>query len=309
MELVRNLNDLQSRFKECVATIGNFDGFHLGHQAVLQQLRRRADALSLPVTVVVFEPQPMEFFDPDNAPARLTRWREKYQLLREHGVDRMICIRFDAELASVSANDFVVDLLLGKVGVKHLLIGDDFRFGQRRKGNYALLCELGAQYDFTVEQSATFLLENARVSSSRIRALIASGDLDAAARLLGRNYSISGRVTHGKKEGRVLGFPTANIELQRMKTALQGIFVAKVVIEGLPDQPSVAYIGSKPTLGGTRSLLEAHLLDFSGNLYGRSIKVEFLQKLRDDKKFDSFESLKEQITIDANKAKEYFLEP
>jgi len=312
MELIRNLSDLQSRYHECVATIGNFDGFHLGHQVVLKQLRSRADELNLPVTVMVFEPQPVEFFEPDNAPSRLTRWREKYQLLRDHGVDRMICLRFGAQLATLSAEDFVVDLLLEKVGVRHLLIGDDFRFGQGRKGDFDLLCDLSQKlskkHGFKVERSETFLIDGERVSSSRIRILLENGDLDQAARLLGRHYSISDRVVHGNKQGRALGFPTANIELRRLKTALNGIFVANVVLEDRSRQPSVAYIGTKPTLGGTRSLLEAHLFDYSDNLYGKFIKVEFLKKLRDDKKFDSFETLKEQIAKDAQMAREYFLD-
>lgn len=308
MKLIRNLGDLRSRHQDCVATIGNFDGFHLGHQAVLKQLRSRADDLNLPVTVMVFEPQPMEFFDPDNAPSRLTRWREKYQLLRDHGVDRMICIRFDARLAAVSAEDFVVDLLLGKVGIRHLLIGDDFRFGQGRKGDFDLLCNLSGKHDFKVERSETFLIDNERVSSSRIRTAIETGDLEQATRLLGRHYSISGRVSHGNKQGRELGFPTANIELRRMKTALKGIFVANVVIDDQVGHPSVAYIGTKPTLGGTRSLLEAHLFDYADDLYGKYIKVEFLKKLRDDKKFDSFELLKDQIANDARMARDYFLD-
>ncbi len=306
MELIRTLRDLESRYHECVATIGNFDGFHLGHQAVLRQLRKRADERVLPVTVLVFEPQPMEFFDPENAPARLTRWREKYQLLRDHGVDRMICLRFNADLASKAAEDFVIDLLVKKVGVRHLVIGDDFRFGTDRKGDYDLLCTLGRGHGFTVEQSETFTLDGERVSSSRIREALKRGDLAQAARLLGRHYSISGRVVHGNKQGKAFGYPTANIELRRMKTALQGIFVANVEVETGSSHPSVAYIGSKPTVGGTRTLLEVHLFDFEADLYRQYIKVEFLQKLRDDKRFDSFEELKAQIESDAARARDYF---
>lgn len=306
MELIRNLNDLQLRHHECVATIGNFDGFHLGHQAVLKQLRMRADELNLPVSVLVFEPQPMEFFDPKNAPSRLTRWREKYQLLREHGVDRIICIRFDQNLAGLSAQNFVADLLVKKMGVKHLLIGDDFHFGKGREGDYDLLCELSKKYDYQVERSETFLINSERVSSSRIRIALEAGKLDQAAKLLGRHYSISGRVVHGDEQGRTLGFPTANIALRRMKTALNGIFIANVVLPGKSSQPSVAYIGTKPTMGGTQSILEAHLFDYDGDLYGEHIKVEFMQKLRDDKKFDSFDSLKDQIAADAKMARDYF---
>ena len=308
MQLIRNIRDLRSRHQDCVATIGNFDGFHLGHQTVLKQLRSRADDLNLPVAVLVFEPQPLEFFDPDNAPSRLTRWREKYQLLRDHGVDKMICLRFNSNLASLTAEDFVQDLIHQKLAVKHLVIGDDFHFGQGRKGDYDLLCEFGKKLGFTVERSETFLIEGKRVSSSQIRTMLETGNLKQATQFLGRHYSISGRVVHGNKQGRTLGFPTANIELQRMKTSLKGIFVSKVQLEDNSEHTAVAYIGTKPTLGGTRSLLEAHLFNYAGNLYGKQIKVEFLQKLRDDKKFDSFEILKEQIATDARMARDYFLE-
>lgn len=311
MELIRNLNDLQARKQPCVATIGNFDGFHLGHRAVLSQLRRIADLTDLPMSVLVFEPQPLEFFNPVKAPARLTRWREKYQLLREYGVDRMVCLRFDDRLASLSAEAFVRDLLLDKMAVKHLLIGDDFRFGKGRAGDYELLCELSRRYDFQVERSETFLIDGDRVSSSRIREALQADDLSRAARLLGWNYSISGRVKHGDQLGRALGFPTANIELRRMKTAIHGIFVASVTVDengtGTAPHPSVAYIGTKPTLGGTRTLLEAHVFDYAGDLYGKYIKVEFLRKLRDDKRFDSFDLLKKQIGEDVKIAKEYFI--
>lgn len=310
MELIRNLNDLQARKQPCVATIGNFDGFHLGHRAVLSQLRRIADLTDLPMSVLVFEPQPLEFFDPVKAPARLTRWREKYQLLREYGVDRMVCLRFDDRLASLSAEAFVLDLLLDKMAVKHLLIGDDFRFGKGRAGDYELLLNLSRQHDFQIERSETFLIDGDRVSSSRIREALQADDLALAARLLGWNYNISGRVMHGDQLGRTLGFPTANIELRRMKTAIHGIFVATVTVdedgaEASPC-PSVAYIGSKPTVGGTHTLLEAHVFDDVGDLYGKYIKVEFLKKLRDDKRFDSFKLLKKQIEDDVKTAKEYF---
>ena len=305
MELIRNFSDLDLHHHDCVATIGNLDGFHLGHQAVLKQLRCRADELKLPVAVLVFEPQPREFFNPDTAPPRLTRWREKYELLREHGVDQMVCVRFDRELAGLSAKDFVQDLLVEKLAVKHLVIGDDFRFGQGRRGDYDLLYGLSERSGFTVERSESFLIDGERVSSSLIRSALEAGELGVAARLLGRNYSISGRVVHGNKQGKALGFPTANIELRRMKTALKGIFVASVVLEDQSEHPAVAYIGTKPTLGGTRSILEAHLFDYSGDLYGEYIKVEFLKKLRDDKKFDSFDILREQIAIDAQQARDY----
>ncbi len=308
MELSRKLDVILARQSDCVATIGNFDGLHLGHQAVLKQLRARADALGLPATVIVFEPQPLEFFDPDNAPPRLTRWREKYQLLKEQDVDRMVCVAFNHETAALSAEAFVTDILLNKVGVKHLVIGDDFRFGQGRQGDYDLLCTLGEKHDYKVERSKTFLIENERVSSSRIRKALATDQLEMASGLLGRAYSISGRVAHGDKQGRELGFPTANIELRRMKTVLNGIFIAQVTFGDQSSRPAVAYIGTKPTHGGTRTLLEVHVFDYSGDLYGQYIKVEFLQKLRDDKRFDSFELLKDQIAADAKVARDYFKE-
>lgn len=308
MELIRHLSDLTLRQHKCVATIGNFDGFHLGHQAVLNQLHKLANTYELPMSVLVFEPQPMEFFRPDQAPARLTRWREKYQLFREYGVDRMICLPFDERFANMSAETFVTDLLIQHLQVKHLLIGDDFRFGQARKGDFDLLSRMSDQGNYSLTQSQTFFLGGERVSSSRIREALETDNLDLATQLLGRHYSISGRVVRGDQQGRQLGFPTANIALKRMKTALHGIFIAQVTVEGQnsPAHPAVAYIGSKPTLGGQHTLLETHLLDFNEDLYGRDIRVEFITKLRDDKRFDSFEALREQIDVDVLKADQYF---
>lgn len=307
MELFRNVVNLSAPHLDCVATIGNFDGFHLGHQKILKQLHARSDELGLPIAVIVFEPQPLEFFDPENAPPRLTRWREKYELLKEHGVDHMVCIRFNADVAALEPNNFVIDILLKKVGVKHLVIGDDFQFGQARKGDYRLLKLLGDKHGFEVERAATYMVNDVRASSSAIRQALTKGDLDLAASFLGRKYSISGRVAHGDKQGRQLGFPTANIKLRRMKTALKGILVTQVL--GLSEKPlpAVSYIGSKPTLGGTRTVLETHLFDHSDDIYGKSIKVEFLKKLRDDTKFESFEVLRQEIARDTQMAREYFL--
>lgn len=307
MELIRHLSDLDTRGHDCVATIGNFDGFHLGHQAVLSQLHELASIHDLPMSVLVFEPQPMEYFRPDQAPARLTRWREKYQLFKAYGVNRMICLRFDASLADMRAEDFIQHLLIEKLRVKHLLIGDDFRFGQARKGDFNLLNTMSVG-QFSLSQSESFLIDQERVSSSRIRQALEADDLALAARLLGRKYSISGRVVRGEQRGRELGFPTANIELKRMKTALHGIFIAQVDIKGqtgLPH-PAVAYIGSKPTLGGSHTVLETHLLNYQGNLYGSEIRVEFIAKLRDDKRFDSFEALRTQIDADVRTASHHF---
>lgn len=306
MELSRKLDVICTRQSDCVATIGNFDGFHLGHQAILKQLRARADQLNLPVTVIVFEPQPLEFFDPDNAPPRLTRWREKYQLLKEQCVDRMVCIAFNEETAALSAESFVKEILLEKVGVKHLVIGDDFKFGYQRQGDYELLKKLSAENGFAVERADTYMLDGGRVSSSSIREALAAGDIDQAAALLGRPYTISGRIVHGEQQGRVLGFPTANIELQRMKTALKGILITRVHGLGSEPLPSVSYIGTKPTLGGTRTVLETHIFDFNQDIYGQFIKVEFLKKLRDDTKFESFEILRQEIARDTQNARDYF---
>ncbi|MEJ2346388.1 MAG: bifunctional riboflavin kinase/FAD synthetase, partial [Gammaproteobacteria bacterium] len=221
MELIRGLHNLRARHRGCVATIGNFDGIHLGHQAVLGQLAQQAGELGVPSLVVTFEPQPQEFFAPESAPPRLTRLREKLIALRRYAVDRVLCVRFNREFAAMSAETFIQRVLVDQLDVRYLVVGDDFRFGRERAGNFAMLQEAGARHGFPVVNMHTFMVDGERVSSTRIRTALAAGDLDTAAKLLGRDYRMWGRVAHGDKRGRGIGFPTANIHLHRRATPVQ----------------------------------------------------------------------------------------
>jgi len=309
MELIRGLHNLRPAHRGCVATIGNFDGVHLGHQAVIGQLAEQAQALGLPTTIVTFEPQPLEFFAPDKVPARLTRLREKLQALRRFAVDRALCIRFDAHFAAQSAEDFIELVLVDGLDVRYLVVGDDFRFGAGRRGDFAMLAAAGREYGFQVVNMHTFNIDGKRVSSTRIRRALATGDLAEAEKLLGRPYRMCGRVAHGDKIGRAIGIPTANIHLHRQQTPLKGIFVVELF--GLEDEPlpGVASIGTRPTVDGTRTLLEVHLLDFEHEIYGAYVNVNFLLKLRDEKRYDTVEEMRQQILIDIEHARGYFQGP
>jgi riboflavin kinase/FMN adenylyltransferase len=306
MELIRGLHNLRPRHHGCVATIGNFDGAHLGHQAVIGQLAEKADEMCLPAVVITFEPQPLEYFRPEAAPARLTRFREKLHALRRYAVDRVLCLPFNAKLAALEPQEFIHRVLIDGLGVKYLVVGDDFRFGRQRAGNIEHLREAGQQYGFQVVNMHTFEIDGERVSSTRVRRALEAGDMHAAERLLGRDYRMSGRVAHGNKLGRELGFPTANIHLHRKQTPLQGIFAVEVY--GLDQEPlrAVASLGTRPTVDGTRALLEVYILDFDQDIYGRHIQVSFLHKLRDEEKYDSLELLKQQIDIDVKQTRAYF---
>jgi len=306
MELIRGVHNLRPRHRGCVATIGNFDGVHLGHQAVLGQLAQKADELALPATVMVFEPQPQEFFAPQRAPARLTRLREKLQALRRMGVDRVLCVRFDARFAAQSAEEFIDRLLLDGLGVRYVTVGDDFRFGQGRRGDFAMLQQAGRTHGFQVVNMHTFSIDGSRVSSTRVRQALADGDLAQAEKLLGRPYRMSGRVAQGHKRGRSIGFPTANIHLHRKTTPIHGVYAVEVF--GLDEEPlaAVANVGNRPTVDGTRSLLEVHLFDFDQDIYGRYVQAEFKHWIRAERRFESFDALKDQIALDAAEAREYF---
>ena len=306
MELVRGLHNLRPGHRGCAATIGSFDGLHLGHQAVLAQLANQAANRRLPATLVTFEPQPREYFMPDAAPPRLTRFREKLELLRDYGVDRVVCLRFNDYLASLTADAFIQTVLLDGLDVKYLVVGDDFRFGSKRNGDFSLLVQAGQGNGFPVVNMHTISAGNSRVSSTRIRESLCAGDLAGAEALLGRPYRMSGRVAHGDKRGRTIGFPTANIFLHRTAVPVEGVFA--VELTGIDEQPlpGVANVGNRPTVDGTRSLLEVHLFDFDRDIYGRHVQVGFLQKLRAERKFTSFEKLKEQILLDAGRAREFF---
>ena len=305
MQLVRGLHNLRQAHRGCVATIGNFDGVHLGHQAVFARLCELGRRLGEPATVVTFEPQPQEYFVPEAAPARLTRFREKVAAIRATGVDRLLVLEFGARLAAMPAEAFVADLLVGTLGIRHLYVGDDFRFGQGRRGDVALLRQAGERHGFAVDRLDTVAHENARISSSRIRAALDEGDFATAAACLGRPYRICGRVVHGRKLGRGIGFPTANVDLHRRVSPVRGVFVVKVL--GIDDGPlpGVANVGNRPTVdGGSRDRLEVHLFDFARDVYGAHVEVEFVRKIREERKFPSFEDLRRQIELDARAARE-----
>ncbi|RJQ48890.1 MAG: bifunctional riboflavin kinase/FAD synthetase [Gammaproteobacteria bacterium] len=306
MELIRGLYNLRARHRGCVATIGNFDGVHLGHQAVLGQLASMSAELDMPATVIIFEPQPQEFFARDKAPARLTRFREKIQALRRYSVQRVLCLRFDDRLAHTPPGEFIQRLLVEGLAVRRLVVGDDFRFGYRREGNFSLLQQAGEQYDFQVVAMHSYSVEGVRVSSTRVREALAQGDLEAAQKWLGRPYRMSGRVARGDRRGSALGFPTANIHMHRMVSPVAGVFAVEVY--GLEREPleGVANVGTRPTVDGTRCLLEVHVLDFDQDIYGRHVQVEFLHKLRDEQRFASLDELKNAIARDCEQAREFF---
>ena len=308
MRLIRGLHNLRPGDRGCVATIGNFDGVHLGHRAVFRRLLARGRALGLPATVITFEPQPMEFFAPDRTPARLTRLREKLKALADCGIARVMVLEFGPRLAAVAPPDFVRRLLLEGLGVRYLLVGDDFRFGQGRGGDYALLRSMGAAAGaagFEVEDQHTITQGDERISSTRVREALARGDLDQARRLLGRPYRMQGRVGHGDRRGRTIGFPTANLDLHRRVSPLRGVFAVRVHGLGGAPHPGVANIGTRPTVGGQGCRLEVHLFDFDQDLYGRHLEVEFSLRLRDEQRFDSFETLRRQIALDAAAARAF----
>jgi riboflavin kinase/FMN adenylyltransferase len=305
MQLIRGLHNLRDEHRGCVATIGNFDGVHLGHQSVFASLTMRARSLGLASLVITFEPQPMEFFRPDEAPPRLTRLREKLEAIAACDVDRVLLIRFGASFASIEAEAFVTDTLVGRLGIRHLYVGDDFRFGQGRRGDFALLQRFGKAHGFGVEGLTTVEHGGERISSTRVRAALSRGDLAHAAACLGRRYRICGRVAHGHKRGRTIGFPTMNVPLLRRATPLRGVFAVQVVGLGPAARPGVANIGNRPTLeGDNRFLLEVHLFDFNQDVYGRAVEVDFVDRIRDEHKFPSFEALRQQIQRDAARARE-----
>lgn len=299
MQLIRGLQNLHTFKHECVATIGNFDGLHIGHQAILSRLKETAALLNLPTCVIIFEPQPREFFNPETAPIRLTRLREKLQLLRQVGIDYVLCLHFTKRLRQLSADDFVQQILVQGLHVKHLQIGDDFRFGCDRAGDFTFLQNQGKHFGFTVEPTETIELDGTRVSSTRVREALAKADFALAKRLLGRSYSISGQVLYGQQLGRTINAPTANVQLKRHKAPVSGVFLVKATLENGDVVPGVANLGVRPSVKSDgKAHLEVHLLDFSGNLYGQQLHVEFLQKIRDEKRFASLAELQQAIGAD-----------
>lgn len=303
MQFIRGLHNLLLQRQECVTTIGNFDGVHLGHHAVLDQVKESAKINGLISTVVIFEPQPIEYFAPDKAPSRLTRLREKLQQFALHDIDRVVCLRFDEKLANLSANEFVDEILLKALVVKKLIIGDDFRFAKNREGDYQYLVNAAQDKEFDVTKTNSFILNGERVSSTLIRQTLADGDIEKTAQLLGRPYRISGRVAHGDKRGRKLGFATANIELHRYFSPIEGIFSGRVYGAGKDALAAIVYVGSRPVFKGKQVILEAHILDFDEDLYGRHLQIELVEKLRSDMHFASEKELVDQMHVDIEHAR------
>jgi riboflavin kinase/FMN adenylyltransferase len=304
MELVRGLNSVSKALRGCALTVGNYDGVHLGHQQMIRALKRRAAETGVPSTVLVFEPSSKEFIDPDATPARLTRWREKFAALAALEVDRLVTLPFNDCMRAMSPDDFVDQLIVRGLGACHVVVGDDFRYGSKACGTIDSLKAAGHSRGFEVEQIAPFVLDGVRVSSTVVRERLERGDYPGAARLLGRPYRMIGHVAHGRELGRTFGFPTANLHLMRRKSPTWGVIAVRVYgIEAGP-RDGVASLGTRPTVNGVEPLLEVHIFDFHGDLYGRLIEVEFVVKLRDEIKFESVDSMIAQMKVDAANARE-----
>ena len=303
MDIIRGLHNVRPEHRGCVATIGNFDGVHRGHVAVLDALGAQAKQQQLPALVIVFEPQPLEYIQPKQAPVRLTRLTTKLHLLQQQQVDRVLVIRFDHKFAAQSAEQFVQQILVEQLGVRHIYVGDDFRFGRDRQGDMGLLRQIGKTQGFGVEQIGTLLAGTERISSTRIRAALAAGDMPQARHCLGRDYAMVGRVQRGDQRGRTWGFPTLNLPLIEQHSPLRGVYLVKVIGPGGP-WAGVANLGWRPTVAaGLRLLLEVHLLDVSCDLYGVRVQVQFQQRIRDEQKFANFMELQAQIGRDVQQAR------
>lgn len=304
MELVRGLHNLQARHRGCVLTIGAFDGIHRGHQEMIRVLREQAQGHGLPAALLSFEPTPREYFAKATPPARLTRFREKCNALATYGVDRFVCVRFDERMRSMSPEAFTREILVDALGVRHVVVGHDFRFARDLAGNAATLRAFGAQHNFGVTEVPPFEIDGERVSSSKIRDALEAGDMAGAARLLGRPYRMTGKVIEGAKLGRKLGFPTANLRPHRRATPLAGIFAIRASGAGLHNAPGVASLGTRPAVNGKELLLEAHVFDFEGDLYRQYVHVDFIERLRDERWFPNVDELVAQMHKDAQQARE-----
>lgn len=307
MHLLRGLKHLKPLPKGCVLSIGNFDGVHTGHKKVIEKLALKGKAMNLPAMVMFFEPQPLEFFLCENAPSRIMRLREKIIQFKQLPIDQLLVIKFNQFVANYEAEDFIIDFLVNKLNVKHLIVGDDFHFGKARCGNYAMLQEKGREFGFQVENTRSYYVDQHRVSSTLIRDALGSGDLSTAKHMLGRDYSICGRVAHGNKRGRTIGFPTANILMFRKNTPITGVFA--VTMTGIDNKEiqGIANVGTRPTIeSGNKVILETHLFDFNQDIYGQYVEVHFKQKIRDEIRFQSLDDLKTQIKKDIIIAKRGF---
>ncbi len=303
MKLLRHFSAAPDKSHGCIATIGNFDGLHLGHQHVLQHMREQATRLQLPATVISFEPLPFEFFRPQQA-SRIYPLRDKIRRLGELAVDRFACLGFDNRLAQMIPEQFVETILLQHLRVRYLIVGDDFRFGHQRRGDFELLKTMGAQHGMQVADLQTFACDdNERISSTRIRKHLGKGELSEANALLGAPYQLSGRIRHGDKRGRTINYPTLNLRMPENLILRNGVYAVQVY--GLHDQPlpGVANLGIRPTVGGRETRLEVHLFEFQDQVYGRHVRVEPTHFIRPEQRFETFALLREQIGRDAEKAR------
>jgi len=306
MELIRGIHNILPSHHGCVLTIGNFDGVHRGHAQVITSLVSKAHHFQLPATVMTFEPQPQERFCGAKAPARLSLLRDKIKLLDKLKIDRLLCINFSAAFANQPAEAFIEELLVKKLGVKYLVVGDDFCFGKSRLGNFDMLVAAGKKFGFTVVSTQSFVVGSSRVSSTAVREQLALGNLEQAKRLLGHPFVLSGKVAHGQKLGRTIGFPTANIALKRTVVPVRGVFAVRLYWNGSDIYDGVANVGVRPTVNGQTCRLEVHLFDFSADIYGKQVEVELITKIRDEQSFASLDALKKQILNDANEARALF---
>lgn len=307
MEFIRGLYNLRDRHRGCVMTIGNYDGMHLGHQSVLTELLEQARFYGLPSLAMVFEPTPQEFFAPDKAPARLATLREKIEAFAAFGVDRILCLRFDRRLAQTAPEEFISRILVDGLQPRFLAVGDDFRFGRNREGDFSMLEAAGREQGFRVHAHPAVQRDGRRVSSTRVRDALAAGDTRAAGQLLGQPYCMSGRISAGERLGRTLGFPTANIRVKRLPAPRFGVYAVTVRgVPGVAHSPAVASLGVRPTVGGRECLLESYLLDFEGSLYGQRLSVDFNQFLRPEEHFSSVEAMTGQMQRDLEHTRDYF---
>ncbi len=306
MQVIRGLHNCQKQHQNGVLTIGNFDGLHLGHQKILEQLQAEADRLDTHCCLMTFEPLPREYFSRDSTASRLMNRNEKIRVLKGFDAtirpDFLLFLNFNQTLASMSATEFIEKILIDKLKVKSVIMGDDFRFGNDRQGDFSMLQSYGKSHGFSVINIESHLVENQRVSSTLIRQALIDGQLAEADKMLGRAYTICGHINHGEKRGRTIGFPTANIHLRRSETPLRGVYSVTMHSPKYGDIAGIANVGFRPTVDGKHVQLEVHLFDFDESIYGEHICVSFQQKIRDEKKFDSFEDLKQQIKLDCKKA-------
>lgn len=305
MEIIRGLHNIRERHQGCASTIGTFDGVHLGHKQLLATTRARASEFNTRSLLVTFEPQPREYFRGTRVPARLTRFREKMALFEQEGIDQVLCIPFNEHTRSIQAQTVVDEFFVRMLAVRQLVVGDDFRFGSNAEGNFEMLQTAGEKHGFGVDQIPTLELDGQRVSSTLIREALASGDFTLAGKLLGHSYFMMGSVVKGRQIGKTLGVPTANIRLQRYRSAIEGIFA--VTVQGLDrDYRGSAYVGTRPTIQGSDPLLEVHIFDFEGDLYGERLRVTFHRKFRGDHAFESIEDLQEQMFRDLEDIRKWF---